>query len=159
MTQQEAKELVKQHGGARPAARAAGLAHSTFQNRLRGVMGKVPLPPVLTAEKTSNATTTAVIRRRKPGVSLTEFLGKHDAATRMRNLVAQARKQMEKGRVYADYELRRLVGCGDARLWRDIADETHVDCQFRIGNDIHWAESDVVACILEKTTKARPLHE
>ena len=154
MTQQEAKDLVKKHGSIRKAALAVGMHHSTLNNRLIGKPNRPCLRP-----DPDLAQSAPPVRRRKPGLSLTDFLGKHDATTRMRNLVAQARKQMEKGRIYADYELRRVVGCGDARLWRDIADETYADCQFRIGNDIHWAEPDVVAHILEKTTKARPLHE
>lgn len=94
------------------------------------------------------------------GLSRAEFLGRYDPTTRMRNMLKEAVGLIERGRFYEDYELRRAVGCGDAKLWRDLAgdpSEGFTDYQFIIspGDKTIWSDRATVSDLLATNRKAR----
>ena len=153
MNQQEAQALVKKHHGqVRTAAKAAGIPSTTLRRRLQGV-GPRAAPPAPESPQP---------KKRRLGLSEREFLQKFDVNVRMRGLLAQAVKQIERRRFYQDHEMRRLVSCGDARLWRDLASdpgEGFSKYQFRMGDTVYWTDPETVNDILSKNSKARPLAE
>ena len=154
-TSNEARQLVKKYGSIRAAAKAAGLCSTTFRRRLEGINARKgpELPP---------ESATPPCKKRRAGLSEREFLQKFDVNVRMRGLLAQAVKLIEKRRFYQDHEMRRLVSCGDCRLWRDLANdpgEGFAAFQFRMGDTVYWSDPESVKDILSKNSKARPLAE
>lgn len=99
MTQDEAKKLVKQHGGIAAAARAAGMNRTTFRRRLEGV-GPAPA-------------TTAVSPR--VGKALDEFRAQHDKDFIIPQRIDAALKALGTGWEY-ELEFSRLAGVSLADL-------------------------------------------
>jgi hypothetical protein len=158
MTEQEAKQLVERYGSIRGAAKAVGLSQSTFRGRLHGNKARFidPNPNNLSIAPAI----TPAGRRKKPGMSEAEFMGRYDSNIRVRNLLKQAVRLIEKNRFYPDHELRRMVHCGDCRLWRDLAsdpDEGFTKHQFIINEVIYWSDPESVTKILKNNSKTRSL--
>jgi len=149
MTKQEAQGLLKKHGSIRGAARAEGMTPSSFRRRLNGQGTAQPAPAVVS--------TPTVQKKRKSGLSESEFLDKFDVNVKTRNQLKDAVRRIERKRFYPDHEMRRLVGCGDCRLWRDLANDPNEgfsQYQFKMRDAIYWSDPESVANILKSNSKA-----
>jgi len=97
--------------------------------------------------------------QKKLGMTRGDFMAQYDPTTRVRRQLKAAAKIIQRGTIYKDYELRREVGCSDARLWREIAkdpEEGLSELQFVIsGEGVYWSDKATVADILRTVTKAK----
>jgi len=101
MTREEAQALVKKHGTAAAAARAAGVAKQTFSDRL---LGKYP-PRVAPTGGTR---------------SLADFRAQYDKATIVPRKVREALHQLGAGWAYeVDFARRAGVSLADLGRFRD----------------------------------------
>ena len=111
MTLSKAKKLVAKHGTVAAAARAASVPRTTLSS-------------ILKRTKKGVAPTT----NRKVGLSRKEFMSEYDPATKTKLVLRKViSEHLEDDRYISDYELRKLAGIGDPRMWRDIANDPDED--------------------------------
>jgi len=144
---------------------------NTLQDRIKLAIEKHPDWTDARIAKSFKGCRAAEVRRLRPagikasapikkiGMSRGEFMARYDPTTRVRKQLAAAAKLIQRGIIYKDYELRREVGCSDARLWREIAkdpDEGLSELQFAVtGEGVYWSDAATVREILETVTKAK----
>lgn len=152
MTQDEARALVKRHGGNKAAAaRAAGMPVQTFRDRLNG---KQPAGRVAQTEAVASAGPRRTI-------SEADLLAETDIDTKLTLALRSALRDMTSGEYMRDVDMRHECHVGDARAWRDIreAAEFWRHCMI-VGNNsepaVYWGRPESVAGMIERGKARRP---
>ena len=125
MTQAEAKALVAKHGGQRAAAKAAGMARTTFRRLCDG----------------QAATRGAAAGGKQATHTLAEFRREHDQAWKIRDGL----RRLFGGQTYmTDAEFREAVSGNPAR-WRAAADQSEfAQHRYRVGGELLWASKETI---------------
>jgi len=136
------QDAVRKYGNPFRAARKLGIPQATFYKHLKKEReGK----PASTKEPKRQK------RSKSPGLSEQELLQRYDPTEKTRHLMQQIPALIKPGRFLRDYDIRRALGFGDARLFRELArdpDEGFIKYQFVMGNEVWWTDSKTKARML-----------
>ena len=141
MSDNRYQKAVKQHGSARAAAEALGIARTTFRNRLaEEKAGIAPKPPGRPRAEASRS------KAKTGGLSAEELLLKHSPE----HQIAHAAEQLVEGVYVAEAEFIRNVGISGG--YRHIVDREEFS-KYRgkaSGNVVYWSHPDSIKAMKEQ---------
>lgn len=146
MTRTRAMNLVKKHGSIINAAKKSHCSGKEIAAALGKAVEGRPLEPIAEANHPKAPTQ----KLRSSHVSVDDILGEYDDDAKALAAVKAGVRHIRKGSFIRDYELRRMVNYGDAKLWRAAATSDPEICAMQMeatkggSTTVYWSDPDTV---------------